>query len=120
MESEFQMKAGKFYSKNSLAILQQSMENTKDVTTEIPQIICPFCYKQDFDLDEHFKKCTQYKSALEEPKCRLCNETLVQGQNKWLHWKNNCKVVNMMKESGKNIFMFVVDVSLFYIVSNSK
>ena len=68
--------------------------------------ICPFCYRQEMDLDEHFVNCENYQKALTKIRCPLCNEKLKVGPNqknihKKYHWKNKCKVVNIMKEMGK-------------------
>ena len=63
--------------------------------------ICPFCYHQELDLDEHFNSCDNYMKAMSKEKCPLCNEKLKDGADKKLHWKFKCKVVNIMKGIGK-------------------
>ena len=101
----------KFYSKSSMTISQEksiaiSQEKlATEKSTVKAQSICPFCYCQELNLDEHFKNCENYMKALSKERCPLCNDKLKEGPNKKYHWKYKCKVVDIMKESGKNIFL---------------
>ena len=90
----------KFYSKSSKTIFKESMAISEEKSTVNKQI-CPFCYCQEFSLDDHFKNCENYMKALSKERCPLCNDKLNEGPNKKYHWKYKCKVVNIMKESGK-------------------
>ena len=88
----------------SMAISQEKLVAEK--STVKAQSICPFCYCQELNLDEHFKSCENYTKALSKERCPLCNDKLKEGPNKKYHWKYKCKVVDIMKESGKILFNF--------------
>ena len=90
----------KFYSKSSKTIFNESMAISEEKSTVNKQI-CPFCYCQELNLDDHFKNCENYMKALSKERCPLCNDKLKESPNKKYHWKYKCKVVNIMKESGK-------------------
>ena len=100
----------KFYSKSSIRILKESIAVSKEKSvaeksTVNKQSICPFCYCQVLNLDEHFKSCENYTKALLKERCPLCNDKLKEGPNKKYHWKYKCQVLDIMKESGKNYFL---------------
>ena len=85
----------KFYAKS---ICDESMAISEEKCTMNKQI-CPFCYCQELNLDDHFTSCENYMKALSKERCPLCNDKLKEGPNKKYHWKYKCKVVNIM--SGK-------------------
>jgi hypothetical protein len=94
----------KNYSKPSMTTVKESMAISEAKSASNNQI-CPFCYCQELSLDDHFKNCENYMKALSKERCPLCNDKLKEGPNKKYHWKYKCKVVNIMKESGKFLEM---------------
>ena len=102
----------KFYSKSSMTILEESLavsqeKSVAEKSAVKAQSICPFCYCQELNLDEHFKSCENYMKALNKERCLLCNDKLKEGPNKKYHWKYKCKVVNIMKEGGKFLLIYL-------------